>query len=93
MDFITAALNPVLPAPEKKAVPASGFYLVNDDKVNVRGTPDEKNGAIVVQVNKGLRVEVLEVTDQMYTIDGALGYWYRLKEPSGWVFGSFLTKE
>jgi hypothetical protein len=94
MGVISAALNPqpvAVGAGDKKTTAATGFFVVNDNKVNVRATPDEKAGAVLTQVNKDQKVEVIEVTDQMYTIDGVTAFWYRLKDPAGWVFGSFLA--
>jgi hypothetical protein len=69
---------------------ASGKFSVIADKVNVRAAPDEKNGEVVAQVNSSDRVEILEKTLDSYTIKDQAAPWYRIKDPSGWVFGAFL---
>lgn len=82
---------PVVNSAGKETKPAVGTFTINDNNVNVRATPDEKNGQVLSQLSLGYAVEVLEVTAQTYTVGGMTGYWYRLKEPAGWVFGTFLT--
>ncbi len=89
-DRIRAALFPGA-APGKPSAPASGSYLLNDDNVNVRAQPDELNGQVVARLNTGTQVEVLEATTQEYPLGGQSARWYRIKDPAGWVFGSFLT--
>lgn len=85
---IQAALSPETAA--KPTNPATGFYVVNDNNVNVRNSPDEVNGSVVGSLNKGAEVEVVEVTGQSYTIGSLTGPWYHVKSPEGWVFGAFL---
>jgi hypothetical protein len=69
---------------------AWGTYVVSADKVDVRISPDEKNGRVVSQLNSGRQVEVLEATLDDYTVDDATARWYRIKLPAGWVFGAPL---
>jgi uncharacterized protein YgiM (DUF1202 family) len=69
----------------------SGRYSVNSDKVNVRGAPDEKASQVVAQLNNGDEVSVIEMTSQSYTVDGQTARWFRVEDPSGWIFGSFLA--
>ncbi len=85
------AASGISPTAPKETITASGFYVVNDNNVNVRSAPDETNGQVVTQVAKDTRVEVLEMTTQTYTVGGQTAAWFHIKDPSGWVFGSFLT--
>lgn len=80
-------------APEsvKPSQAATGSFSVNDDNVNVRATPNEVDGQVVAKLSKGTAVTVVEVTTQAYTIGALKGPWYKIAEPSGWVFGPFLT--
>lgn len=80
-------------APEsvKPSSAAGGSYTVNDDNVNVRATPDEVGGQVVGKLGKGAVVTVVEATNQSYTIGALKGPWYKIAEPSGWVYGPFLT--
>jgi SH3-like domain-containing protein len=87
-DKIKAAL---VPGAVKASSPLSAFFTVNDDNVNVRAQPDEVGGQVVAQLNKGSKVEVVEATTQTYTVGGQSAAWYRIKDPAGWIFGSFLT--
>jgi hypothetical protein len=75
----------------KPTTPMAGLFTVNDDNVNVRAQPDEVGGQVVAQMNKGSKVEVLEATTQTYTVGGQSAAWYRIKDPAGWIFGSFLA--
>lgn len=90
MDLVRAVLDPLNPAP-RATKPASGTFLVNDNKVNVRDVPNEKGSKVVGSLEKGVSVEVVETTAESYTIEGKTAPWYRLASPDGWVFGSFLT--
>jgi hypothetical protein len=97
-DRIRAALEPsaasqapaASAAPSKPVVAKQGKFIVNDDKVNVRAQPDEVNGEVVAQLDKDAVVETVEATARAYTVAGQTGLWYRIVEPSGWVFGVFL---
>jgi hypothetical protein len=92
LEKIRAALAPAAAgSASKPTVAASGRYLVNDDNVNVRAAPDEVGGAVVGKLGKGAEVEVVEATAQSYAIAGLNAPWYRIKEPAGWVYGSFLN--
>ncbi len=94
IDKIRAALAPgAAPASQastKPSAPASGVYVVNDNNVNVRAAPDETNGSVIGKLDKGTEVEVVEATTQAYTIGSLTAAWYRIKDPAGWVYGSFL---
>jgi hypothetical protein len=79
-----------LGAISKPTAKASGTYSVNADKVNVRVSPDEKNGQVIGQVNQYDPVDVLEKTVDSYTINNQTAPWYRIKDPAGWVFGAFI---
>ncbi|MGA2763339.1 MAG: SH3 domain-containing protein [Spirochaetia bacterium] len=74
----------------RETTPASGTYVVNDDNVNVRAAPDEKSGQVIGKLNKGMRVDVTEMTAQTYTVAGSEAAWFHVKDPNGWVFGAFL---
>jgi len=89
---IRVALVPgAVAAVVKPVVPAAGIYVVNDNNVNVRASPDEVNGAVTFTLAKDVEVEVFEVTSQAYTIGTLTAPWYHIKDPSGWVFGVFLA--
>lgn len=89
-DLVRAQLDLLNPAP--RATKAfSGAFVLNDDKVNVRDLPNEKGSKVVATLEKGRSVTVVEVTAESYTVDGVSAPWYKLAEPSGWVFGSFLS--
>ena len=85
-----AGLAPVV---EKEVIPSVGTYVVGFDNVNVRATPDEKNGKVIGQLNKGQAVDVSEVTSQNYTIGANTAPWYHLVDPDGWVFGASLEPQ
>jgi uncharacterized protein YgiM (DUF1202 family) len=80
----------VAPVAARDTRPATGAYLVNDDNVNVRSTPDEKSGQVVGKLNTGAQVDVTEMTSQTYTVGNSNAAWFHIKNPDGWVFGSFL---
>jgi hypothetical protein len=91
-DQIKATLAPeTVVANTKPTSPAVGIYTVNDNNVNVRNSPDEVNGAVSGTLNKGTDVEVFETTTQSYTIGGLTAPWFHIREPSGWVFGAFIS--
>ena len=90
-DKIRAALVPSDAAATKAAVPYVANFVVNDDRVNVRAQPDEVSGQVIGQLNKGAAVQTVESTAQSYSLGGQTAPWYHIKEPAGWVFGSFLT--
>ena len=83
----------VAPSAVKDTTPANAVYFVNDDNVNVRSIPDEKNGQVVAQLSTGVRVEVTEMTTQTYTVGDSTAAWFHIKSPDGWVFGSFLGQK
>jgi len=89
-DLIKAQLDLLAPAPRATKA-ASGAYTLNDDKVNVRDLPNEKGSKVVATLEKGRSVTVVEVTADSYTVDGVTAPWYRIADPAGWIFGSFLT--
>ena len=80
----------VAPVVVKDTTPAVGAYVVNDDNVNVRSAPDEKNGQVVGKLSKGTHVDVTEMTSQTSTVGDSTAAWFHIKNPDGWVFGSFL---
>jgi hypothetical protein len=71
-------------------IPAAGSYVVNDDKVNVRATPDAAAGKVVGRLNKGVSVEVTEMSVLAYAVQNMRAAWYHIKSPDGWVYGYFL---
>jgi hypothetical protein len=80
----------VAPVASKDTTPVTGTYVVNDDNVNVRSAPDEKNSTVVGKLGTGTRVDVTEKTSQTYTVGDNTAAWFHIKTPDGWVFGSFL---
>ncbi|RPJ05148.1 MAG: SH3 domain-containing protein [Spirochaetaceae bacterium] len=78
-----------------KSVESVSFSgIITEDKVNVRAEPDEYNGTIVGQVNKGEAVQIDQQTSQTYSIGGLSGKWYRIQSAAvnGWVFGAFVKQ-
>jgi hypothetical protein len=71
-------------------IPAAGSYVVNDDKVNVRAAPDAAAGKVVSKLNKGVSVEVTEMSVLTYAVQNMRAAWYHIKSPDGWVYGYFL---
>jgi uncharacterized protein YgiM (DUF1202 family) len=89
--FYDAIKSKLSPAPAKATQPASGSFVVNDDNVNLRASPDEVSGQVLSSLSRGAKVEVLEVTSQKYSVGGVEAPWYKIKAPEGWVFGAFLS--
>jgi hypothetical protein len=77
----------------RPTAPFSGQFAVIDDNVNVRAAPDEKNGQVVGRLDRDAVVDVVEKTTESYTIGDQTAPWYRIKDPAGWVFGSFLEAQ
>jgi hypothetical protein len=77
-------------APSVETVPASGTYVLNDDRVNVRDAPDVQSGKIVAQLNRGAVVDVVGMTRLAYEVSGHIAAWFRLVKPEGWIFGWYL---
>ncbi|MBN1646645.1 MAG: SH3 domain-containing protein [Spirochaetales bacterium] len=63
--------------------------VVNDNNVSVRGFPDTE-AAKVVSLTMGTEVEVVAKTVDRDTIDGVSDVWYKISEPDGWIFGTYL---
>jgi hypothetical protein len=64
---------------------------VKGSNVNVRQAPDV-NSKVVVQLQDGEMLKVLEMKGGSVTIAGKTDHWYRVegKFGTGWVFGAFL---
>ena len=77
---------------EPATVEATGTLTVNDDNVNVRDRPNETAGVVVAKLSKGATVTVTAKTSEMFTVGGTAAVWYKISEPAGWVFGSFLSE-
>jgi hypothetical protein len=70
--------------------PAAGTYVVNSDRVNVRAAPDVDKGQVVGRLNKGVVVDVIEMTVLTYAVQDMRAAWFHIKNPDGWVYGYFL---
>lgn len=81
-----------VPPAERQTQSADGSFTVNDNDVNVRSQPDE-NSQSVAHLSKGAQVDVVAKTVDTYTVGDSTDYWYKISEPSGWVFGGFLDEE
>jgi hypothetical protein len=77
-------------APSVASIPASGTYVVNADRVNVRDAPDVQAGKVIAQLNKGAVVKVLGMTKLVYEVNGTIAAWFHLETPDGWIFGWYL---
>jgi hypothetical protein len=73
--------------------PFAGTYASNDVNVNVRDYPDSNNSKVVAQLQKDQVVSVVEKTKDLVAVGGMSGYWFKIAEPSGWVFSPFLTEK
>lgn len=73
-------------------VPLSRHGLVNEAGVRLRKAPDLR-ADILQKLDKGTRVEILELGDTEITIDNYTGIWYRVSLKGGvkgWIFGKYL---
>jgi hypothetical protein len=77
-------------SPSIAIIPASGTYVVNNDHVNVRASPDVQAGKVIGQLARGAVVEVREMTKLAFEVNGNIAAWFHLKNPDGWVFGWYL---
>ena len=77
-------------APSVATIFASGPYIVNSDRVNVRGSPDVAGGKVIGQLNKGAVVVVKEMTRLYYPVQGMRAAWFHISNPDGWIYGYFL---
>ncbi len=87
--IVSAATTSVVP-PSVETIPASGRYVVNNDRVNIRAAPDVTSGKVITQLNKGTAVDVQEMTKLVYNVNGMIAAWFHLKSPNGWIFGWYL---
>lgn len=85
-------LNNASNAADPASVAFSKIFIVNDDNVNVRDRPDQASGKVVTQLFRDTSVTATDKTTENFTIDGVTAPWYKLEEPKGWVFGSFLVE-
>jgi hypothetical protein len=66
--------------------------MVNDDRVRVRASPD-LSGGILGYLNRGDRVEILDIEQEVQKIDGEEASWYSVRtdnDVSGWMFGAYV---
>lgn len=87
---IVSSLAIAAPSDATDTVPAAGTYVVNNDRVNVRAAPDVAKGQVVAKLNKGAKVEVIEMTVLTYAVQDMRAAWFRIKDPDGWVYGYYL---
>lgn len=87
---IVSTLAIAAPSDTIDTVPAAGTYAVNNDRVNVRAAPDVAKGLVVAKLNKGAKVEVIEMTVLTYAVQDMRAAWFRIQEPDGWVYGYYL---
>jgi hypothetical protein len=84
------ALSPRAGAPSSALIAASGTMMVVGDAAKVFDAPDSVEGKLLATLPKGQTVEVVERTAESATLGGRTAPWYRIVEPSGWVFGAAL---
>ncbi|HEQ71808.1 MAG TPA: SH3 domain-containing protein [Spirochaetia bacterium] len=80
----------------RETMDVSLFGYINDNDVNVRSAPNEKNSDIMGKLNEGTPVTVTRRTTRRYQVSGTEAFWYFVENEgaiSGWVFGSFLDIE
>ena len=73
-------------------VPLSRHGLVNETGVRLRKAPDLR-AEILQKLDKGTRIEILELGDTEITIDNYTGIWYRVSLKGGvkgWIFGKYI---
>lgn len=94
-DLIQAELDALDPAKQEPIATesASGTYTATADKVNVRDNPNAVSSSVLAQLAKDQAVTITEKTVEPSDVNGVSGYWYKIAEPAGWVFSSFLTEK
>lgn len=73
-------------------VPLSRRGLINETGVRLRKAPDLRSD-VIMKLDKGTFVEILEMGDTEITIDYYTGIWYRVTLKGGlkgWVFGKYI---
>jgi hypothetical protein len=60
------------------------------DGVKVYDAPDDRNGRLVATLARGQKVDVIEKSANDAGADTG-STWYRIKDPAGWVNGTFLA--
>jgi hypothetical protein len=84
------ALSPHAKAAAPATISAEGTMKVVGDAATVFDAPDSAEGKVLATLPKGQAVEVVEMTVESVTLGGQTAPWYRIKAPSGWVFGAAL---
>jgi hypothetical protein len=87
-DLVQRALVEIEYADKIETIPARDF-TVAEDELSVYDRPDG-SGEWVDTVKYGAAVTALSRTKERSSLYGASGYWYKIAEPEGWVFGAYL---
>jgi len=79
-----------LPDAGKSTETYEAAMTATDNNVNVRTIPDEEFGTVIGTLKLDATVETTNKTTDTYTIEETTANWYKIKSPTGWVFGGFL---
>jgi hypothetical protein len=79
-------------AAESAVVSMTATFVTNQEKVNVLSAPDDASASVVATLAKGQSVDAVEKTAESSRIGSLSAPWYRIKDPPGWVFGTFLSE-
>lgn len=88
-DLVQRALIETEYADKIETIAAQDF-IVAEDRLNVYDRPDGDSGEWVDTVDYGATVTALTRTKERSSLYGASGYWYKITQPEGWVFGAYL---
>lgn len=105
-DFIENEYNKIFESPETQtpneetvSVDVPEFEeidfaaTINDNDVNVRTLPILESSEIITQLNIGDSVSITGQTTDSFSVGGISAKWYKISEPEGWVFGSYLDPQ
>lgn len=90
--LVQAELDKLSTVQVKASTAANLIMAVNDDNVNLRQAPDEVNGSVIGSLKKGQQVQVVEQTNDSFTVSGKTAKWCKIADPAGWIFGAYLSE-
>lgn len=89
---VQAELDKLSTVQAKASTAVNLLMAVNDDNVNLRQAPDEVNGSVIGSLKKGQQIQVVEQTNDSFTVSGKTAKWCKIADPAGWVFGAYLSE-
>jgi len=66
--------------------------IINSDKVNLRYTPSP-SGKVIIQMEKGSRINILEIHNQFVNVNNYIGRWCKIKflNHEGYILSCFIN--